>query len=469
MKNIFKIDGNVSDIESNALENEIFKNIPLGKDVKHITEILKEMLKQDKYINLPPTIIFKIRDNYVDLHYRTIAEFFIDFGFVADKILDFKTIKENVFKFPDIIWQMLGFDYNVKELQNYINGGIDLRQLGKPTYKLNEIPETIHNEDDEIIKELLYKKQYLMIIGKPKKANKTRTASSLAISVSKGTSFLNFETRKQRCLCMFLEDTEETAKKRLVYFNNGEEFNDNISIDVNKPNGVFRLRSILQEAQDQGNPFGLVIIDTYSIFTGIREINSYMENILAGLGIKKIAEDFNVGIIALHHANKNKEAEGGDEALGSTSITGSSDGYCILKAVENDNVFEENNPDIKLSIDFILRHDKSPESLIFTIKDGIAQILGTKRGRKNQEYINELIDFIKENYTAETYFSRRDLTENFNKYLMEQKKSPLTNTNIRTITEKLEKNCFLQINNGKGLMWVENKKEDLIDVENSLE
>jgi hypothetical protein len=430
------------------LKEKIFNEIPLGlhkeKFDKLLAKYFKELKADDSVISSLTEII---TIEYEKIHYNNMAEMFVKYGLTAEKIKVFQTLEENIFNFSPHIWNMRYFDFDVKLLANYINGTLIKREIEEPVYDLNTIPAIIPNEDDVIIKNFIHKKQYLMMVGQPKIANKTRTACNMAVYVSKGLPFLGMETKTQRVLCMLLEDTKETALKRF----NGFGGSGNITFDVSKFCGILRLRSLLQKAIEEGNPYGLVIIDTYLIFTGVKEINNYAENVLAGFGIKNIAEEFNVGIIVIHHTNKNKEAVNGNEVLGSNAILGTTDGHITLKAINEDKDIWEENEDTKLSMDISLRHFKSPESIIYLMTNSGATLIGTKKYNDRKNSKEEIIGFIQEKYSKGNYFSRNDLMNDYNTYLKEQGKDILSVKNIRTITNKLEAENIIQIENGKGI------------------
>jgi hypothetical protein len=448
---------NKNENEGNILENaekkiqEILDISPLGLELGNYKKYLatylfeKETDKENTTFLLPDVI-----KRYENIHYSEMGKMFVDYGLTAEKIKDLQTIEENIFNFPPHLWDMKNFDFNTKKLHYYINGIIDKKQFEETTYELNEIKEIKHNEDDIIIKNILHKKNYLIVAGQPKTSNKTRTMSYLSVCVSKGLPFLSFETKKQRVLCMLLEDILETAKKRFDSFGGS----DNITLDISKYSGILRLRSILQKAIEEGNPYGLVVIDTYLLFTGVKEINNYAENVLAGFGIKKVAEEFNVGIIVIHHTNKNKEAVKGNEILGSNAILGTTDGHITLKAVnENTDIWEE-NADTKISMDISIRHFKSPDTIIYSMKNEGAFFIGTQKHNERKTSLDEIINYITENYQKNNWFSRNDLLKKYNDYLREQGKNTLSIMNIRTITDKLEKDGILQIENGKGIKLI---------------
>jgi hypothetical protein len=437
------------------LKEKILNNLPPGLNQKQLAKLLgKRFLELKVDSDAIPSLAESIKNDYEDLHYRSMAELFFNYSFMALEIESIQTLKENILNFPSEIWDMKNFDFDVKTLQKYIGGKIKEKEFEGKSYKLSEIEEFNPNEDDVIIKNLLYKKQYLMMTGQPKIANKTRTACYMIMCISKGLAFLGMETKKQRVLCMLLEDTPQSAGKR---FNDFGGVGDNVEIYTTTPAGVIKLRMLLQKAVEEGNPYGLVIIDTYLIFTGVKQINDYTENYLAGNGIRKIAEDFNVGILVIHHDNKNKDAENGNQILGSNAIKGSNDGYISLKNLNNKKDTWEENKDPQLSMDITLRHLKSPESIIFTMTNNGAVLIGTKKYNDKKIILEEIRELIKGKYSKkedgkEIYFSNNDLMNEYNNYLEKHFRIDdfLTISSTRTIIAKLKDDNFLKVVNGKG-------------------
>jgi RecA-family ATPase len=437
------------------LKEKILDKLPLGLKENKLVDLLSKYtisLKADDSVK--DDLYNFVINEYEDLHYRSMAELFFDYGFMAVEIEPIQTLKENILSFPTHIWKMKDFDFNVKTLQKYIGGKIKEKEYEGESYKLSEIKNFNPSEDDVIIKNLLYKKQYLMMTGQPKIANKTRTACYMIMCISKGLAFLGMETKKQRVLCMLLEDTPQSAGKR---FHNFGGVGDNVEIYTTTPTGIIKLRMLLQKAIEEENPYGLVIIDTYLIFTGVKQINDYGENVVAGNGIKKIATDFNVGVLVIHHDNKNKDAENGNQILGSNAITGSNDGYISLKNLNNNKDIWKEKEDPKLSMDMTLRHFESPESIIFTMTNDGATLIGTKKYNDKKYIFEEIKEFIKEKYSKkedgkEIYFSNNDLMNEYNNYLEKHNRTDdfLTINSTRTIITKLKEDDFLKVVNGKG-------------------
>jgi hypothetical protein len=118
MKNLLnkQTNGNESDIEANAnpiiteteLTEKIFNEIPLGlhkekfdKDLaKYFTKFKNELKIEDSVI---PDLKEIITTKYEDLHYDSMAEMFVRYGLIAETIKSLKTIKENIFNFPQHI------------------------------------------------------------------------------------------------------------------------------------------------------------------------------------------------------------------------------------------------------------------------------------------------------------------------------------------------------------------------------
>jgi hypothetical protein len=448
----------ITETELAELTESILATLPLGlsSEEKIKTELSVIFQKIKIPDNLVKILSEPIITEYEKLHYREMAKIFYDYGLSSENIKIIQYLKDNVYNLPDLIWNMRYFNYDIKKLFYYEKACMTEEQVKDTAIEIEDYVEPEYNENDFIIKDLLYKGNILFMCGKPKYANKTRVATYLSVCISKGLPFLNFETTQQRCLCLFLEDNHQSACKRIKGFNGSK----NITIECEKEAGALKLKMYLEKGIQENNPYGFVVIDTYLYFTMIQHINDYAENVIALKGIKKIAEKYNVGIVIIHHTNKQKDATQGDDILGSVGIAGTNDGHIIITPfIKDDDKFDDNS-EIKLSMNFSLRNFKKPDDLLFTINSNECKLLGTTNYAERKKDLGDLLDFIKSNFNYGNYFSTNDLLEKYNDYLKGRNKETLTYRKINLRLNHLKEKGNIILDNGLGIKFVNKTGEN---------
>lgn len=177
---------------------------------------------------------------------------------------------------------------------------------------------------------------FTILAGSPK-GGKSRLAFLLTYLLSLGISRNGFEIGKEcKVLYLNLDDDERNAKARFQEFEThfGIKANlDNILMVYEFPKGLETpeyLKGILQE--DPG--IKVIIIDILDFVLDKKPNKSiYSEDINSLKPFKKLSEEHDVAILALHHTNKNTYSEDVfDSISGSNGVRGATTSNLILKS-----------------------------------------------------------------------------------------------------------------------------------------
>jgi RecA-family ATPase len=141
-------------------------------------------------------------------------------------------------------------------------------------------------------------------------------------------------------LYISMEDTERSLNYRMHILQQQDGFvsNDSLLLATNWTGGTAALRAFLS----QNRQIQFVIIDTLGMFADIQDFNDYTETRTKVSAIKRIADDFDIAILAVHHAKKGVNGAGSaggdwmDAALGSQGLVGTSDATIILQRPDRD-------------------------------------------------------------------------------------------------------------------------------------
>ena len=226
-----------------------------------------------------------------------------------------------------------------------------------------------------------------ILAGNPK-AGKSILALHLALAVALGSHALGkIKVQQGDVLYLALEDGERRLQERIFASNMLDNGVDDLShldfvrkIPKQHEGGLSFLRWWLL-----GHPNArLVIIDTLQIFRKPQsgKGNVYAEDYETVSEIKKLADEFDVPILIIHHLKKGKET--GDwlnEFSGSQGIAGSADTLFALKRQRTDNhaVLHRTGRDVEEK-DFALRLDRfgwllEGDAELFTMPEWKRQIL----------------------------------------------------------------------------------------------
>jgi hypothetical protein len=174
----------------------------------------------------------------------------------------------------------------------------------------------------------------LTILSGAPKIGKSWLMLSLAEAVSTGGNFLSeFKARRETILHLALEETERSIyeRRKSLGFNSGSK---NIIITTQWESGTDGLAAYLREHRS----IKLVIIDTLQkFFPDIEDINDYAGTVKPLSKLKKIADNLDIAILAVHHAKKGGQGKNSkvndwmDNSLGSQGIVGTADSTLVLQ------------------------------------------------------------------------------------------------------------------------------------------
>jgi len=164
---------------------------------------------------------------------------------------------------------------------------------------------------------------FSLISAKPK-VGKSTIARQLALSVSRGGSFLGRSAIAGKVLYISLEEIRQEIRNHFRIL--GATGEDNLEIFVGSlPKDPIEWLGV---AIKKHKP-NLVIIDTLFRITRVVNLNDYAQVTEALDPILELARDNAVHIMGIHHSRKG-ESSGGDGILGSTAILGSVDNAIMM-------------------------------------------------------------------------------------------------------------------------------------------
>jgi RecA-family ATPase len=200
-----------------------------------------------------------------------------------------------------------------------------------------QIYNTVYPPEKVIIPDLV-SSGFTILAGAPK-IGKSWLVLSWAAAVSTGGYLFGSKEMKATeypTLYITLEDTERRLNRRMHKLEEQGAYtpSDNLIIETHWTDGTEGLRDYLSYNDD----IKFVIIDTLGLFADIRDFNDYEETKTKTGAIKAIADDYDIAILAVHHAKKggNTTVDWMEAALGSQGLVGTSDATIILQRPDRD-------------------------------------------------------------------------------------------------------------------------------------
>ncbi len=165
------------------------------------------------------------------------------------------------------------------------------------------------------------------------KTGKSILILHILLAISQGGRALgSLNCHKAAVLLISLEDGPRRLQKRLQTARAVPD-TENFYISTDWPRGqkgIDRLKQYLDEHPD----IKVVVIDTLFLLTKIQDGNDYSQTVSIMETLKRIADDRDIAIIAIHHSRKVGKGTSGDiieTALGSTGIVAGPDHLLYLK------------------------------------------------------------------------------------------------------------------------------------------
>lgn len=241
---------------------------------------------------------------------------------------------------------------------------------------LTEFLESVTNEPEWVIENLLIKSGFSILVGSPKEGKST-LARAIIKSVLTGTSFLDLNVNSGPVIYIALEEIETQLKKSFEIMN----LSNCKELYIHCGPLDWRERSTLESKIAKLKP-SLVVIDTLGRFVNLPDFNDYslVNEELAKLSY--IAREYNCHIMCLHHKNKS-EGSFGNQILGSNAIFGAVDNAIFISRKKNEAELNTSPRYGNTISDLIFTYEngspivleKTPEGAINRIKKDILQLL----------------------------------------------------------------------------------------------
>lgn len=167
-----------------------------------------------------------------------------------------------------------------------------------------------------------------LIVGAPK-LGKSWLALAIGYAVSVGGAVLSkIRVPEHDVLYLSLEDTPRRLQSRLEKIGATRSRRLHIATEW-KPGaeGIEWLHRWMEKYPETK----LVIVDTWGRFSTVRDGNDYTETSRAAVELKAIADQYDISIVAVHHAKKGDVVDYLDATLGSTGLAAVADATMVLR------------------------------------------------------------------------------------------------------------------------------------------
>lgn len=231
-----------------------------------------------------------------------------------------------------------------------------------------------------------------LLVGKSKDG-KSLMAYNIALAVAGGGKALGrYDVTQGKVWYLALEDGERRAKKRIEAQKDRYHINDAALQAVHMilwdaPRLTQGLEETLVEWMQQPEA-RLVVIDILEKVRPPRKRNGsiYEEDYQATHNITKLAQQHNVAVLIVHHANKLNPADFRDAASGSMSLIGGADNLWSLdrKALQSDATLRITGRDIE-----------QEQDLAMEFKDGFWSVLGEATDYYQSRERKEIVELLK--------------------------------------------------------------------------
>jgi len=174
-----------------------------------------------------------------------------------------------------------------------------------------------------------------LLCGKPK-MGKSWLVLSLAVAIAAGgRAFgkINLEEYQGKVLYLALEDNERRLKKRLNTICKNEPFPEDLFLSTEWDKGINGIEGIKLWVEQNKDTAKLIVIDTLASFRAKTIVNQseYNKDSSDLEPIQKIAGQYGIGIIVIHHLRKATSDDDYDTISGTLGLTGKADSNLIFK------------------------------------------------------------------------------------------------------------------------------------------
>jgi hypothetical protein len=239
-----------------------------------------------------------------------------------------------------------------------------------------------------------YIPQGLILVHSKPKVGKTRMTDSLGIAVAAGGRFLGkIPVNQSGVLMLYLEDTERSARARLIAACPENAFPPALTYTFDFPGvnegGLRYIAIFLKEHPD----CRLVVIDTLQMIRPDRKEGSdlYGEDVKFVRALKNLADAFNICLMVLHHSNKGGDDKDLIDAVsGTAGVSASADAIFRLKQTpgSDEAVLEGRGREV-FGFELVARLDKT----VGWIAEGDAKEIA--KSREEREVLDVIGDGVK--------------------------------------------------------------------------
>jgi RecA-family ATPase len=176
----------------------------------------------------------------------------------------------------------------------------------------------------------------LNLLGGPPKLGKSWFALDMAVKIANGDKVLGcIDTEPGPVLYLALEDTGRRLQaRRTVQLDAGGKPAPNVTYVTECPPMGQGGEQVLTDWLLENPDAKLVVIDTFQKIRGnptIAGSSAYADDYAAAARIKKIADDFAVAIVLVHHVRKQGHEDWQSTVSGTNGLTGAMDAILVLE------------------------------------------------------------------------------------------------------------------------------------------
>ena len=235
-----------------------------------------------------------------------------------------------------------------------------------------------------------------ILAGKPK-MGKSLMALNICSSVAKGTKALNFaECEEGAVLYLALEDVKRRLQSRLntmfmIDILGGDSIPDNLHLAFEwKRMGQGGIKALKAKIESIPN-IKMVVVDTLKMFRPAESEKKsvYNQDYDPISALKKVADEYNVAVVVIHHLRKSAGEDIMDTLSGSFGLTGASDTNAVLErssASTAEAILHIAGRDVEAA-EYALTFD--PTLMSWNILGNAHEIMGTKRQQLILDAIKE--------------------------------------------------------------------------------
>ncbi len=163
----------------------------------------------------------------------------------------------------------------------------------------------------------------LTLLAGEAKAGKSWLALWLSVQVANGDAVWGYDVRGGTSLYLCYEDNEIRIQNRLLDITDEAPSNVHFCTEVSRLGGELeeRIKTFITEHRDTK----LIIIDTLQTVRPINSDSSYSNDYSDLMVLKKLADEYKIAILLIHHFRKQKDSDVFHQITGSTGLQGAVD------------------------------------------------------------------------------------------------------------------------------------------------